>query len=375
MAPGAAENRRRLEALGAVAGEFNDWRPQAEVLRHVEAVPSEFVQYDRATGVGGHPIGRFVLAHGPSNEGKTAFCLGLGRSFLARGHFFGMVDAERTTPQPWVRDMLGALADHPAFVALPARSYEQIRKGVRHLCDRVAAARELGRLPPDTTGLIVIDSIRKLVPEKLWKNLIASLKSNDPKKDKGIDGFGGRAGQMKAALNAAWVDELIPLLADTRMAMVVIARETKDDAPASSLFAPSRDYKVGGGGALFYEASLDVRATRDWVYEGDGNDRRLVGERCCLEIHKTKVAGKTVKVPRAYFHTSNGVDAPPGFDPARDLLELGVELGVIKLKGSSYSVGGKSLGQGKAKALLRLRESDRFRNVDAEVRRVFGGKA
>jgi len=375
LAPGAAENRERLEALGAVAGEFKDWRPQAEVLRHVEAVPTEFVQYDRATGVGGHPIGRFVLAHGPSNEGKTAFCLGLGRSFLARGHFFGMVDAERTTPQPWVRDMLGALADHPAFVALPARSYEQIRKGVRGLCDHVGEAREKGRLPPDTTGVVVVDSIRKLVPEKLWKNLMASLKSDDPKKDKGIDGFGGRAGQMKAALNAAWVDELIPLLADTRMAMVVIARETKEDAPASSLFAPTRDYKVGGGGALFYEASLDVRVTRDWVYEGDGKDKRLVGERCCLELHKTKVAGKTDKVPRAYFHTSNGVASPVGFDPARDLLELGQSLGVVEVRGSSYRVGGEQLGRGKDKALARLRDPAWMRNVEAEVRRAFGGKA
>lgn len=369
-APSAAENRERLEALGSVAKELEDWRPQAEVLRHIEAVPTNLVQYDRAVGVGGHPIGRFTLTHGPSNEGKTAFCLALIASFLRRGHFAGMADAERTTPQPWVRTMLGELADHPGFVALPVRSFEQVRKGTRRLCDRVADAREKGRIPPDTTGLIVVDSIRKLVPEKLWDNLTKSL--SDPKKDKGVDGFGGRAGQIKAALNAAWVDELIPLLADTRMAMVVVARETRDEPPLSSLFAPQKDWKTGGGSALFYEASLDVRVTRDWVYEPipGSKSKRVVGERCCLEIHKTKVAGKTEKVPRAHFHTSNGVSSQAGFDPARDLLELGRELGVVELRGASYRVGGEVLGQGEAKALERLRDPAWFRNVELEVRRA-----
>lgn len=369
MAQEAAENRERLLALGEVAQEFKDWRPQAEVLRAVEAVPTDFVQYDHVTGVLGHPIGRFSLTHGPSNEGKTAFALGLGRSFLRHGHFFGMADAERTTPQPWVREMVGEFADHPAFVALPVRTYEQTRKGVRDYCEKVATAREKGRIPPDTTGLVVVDSIRKLVPEKLWKNLAKSLETNDPKKDKGIDGFGGRAGQLKAALNAAWVDELIPLLADTRMAMVVIARETRDEDAASSLFS-SRDWKVGGGSALFYEASLDIRVSRSWIVEGEGKGKRTVGERMCLEIWKTKVAGKSEKVPRAYFHTSNGVTIPAGFDPARDLLELGKELGVIEVRGSSYRVGGETLGRGEAVALERLRDPAWMRNVEAEVRRA-----
>jgi recombination protein RecA len=355
LAPGASENRERLAALGEVASEFKDWRPRAEVIKNVEAVPTIFPDYDRATGVGGHPISRFALVHGPSNEGKTSFHLGLGLSFLKRGHFFAFADAERTTPDKWVRELMAEAADHPAFVALPVKSYEQVRKGVRDLCDKVATAREKGRLPPDTTGLIVIDSIRKLVPEKLWKNLTASLGTTDKRRDKGVDGFGGRAGQLKAALNAAWVDELIPLLADTRMAMVVIARETKDVDAETDLFA-TRDWKTGGGAALFYESSVAVRVTRDWVTEGKEKDRKLVGERHRLEIHKTKIAGKSVKVPAAYFHTSNGAATPAGFDLARDVLELGLEHGVLRTVGSYVKLGRASLGQGKVAAHRRISE-------------------
>jgi RecA/RadA recombinase len=368
--PSAAENRERLAALGSVAEELGDWRPQAEVLVRVEAVPTVLVDYDYRLGVGGHPIGRITLIHGPSGDGKTEFLLALGLSFLARGHFFGMVDAERTTPQEWVRALFGDLADHPGFVALPASSYEGVRKGVRRLCDKVGEARAKGRIPPDTTGIIGVDSIRKLVPEKLWDNLQKSIV--DAKKDKGIDGFGGRAGQMKAALNAAWVDELVPLMADTRMAIAIISRETKLDE-GGGLFGPTRDWKTGGGSALFYDSSLDVRVRQEWLVEGDGKDKRTVGERRLLDVHKLKVAGKQVRVPRAAFHVSNGADGtPPGLDPARDLLALGVELGSIELRGSSYRYDGRQLGAGKAKALAKLRDLGLRAEVEAATRALFG---
>src|SRR5690606_8630504 len=88
----------RSKAMAAVANDLKEFRPAAEVLRHIESVPTIFPQYDAAVRVGGHPISRFTLIHGPSNEGKTVFTQGLGRSFLERGHFFALADAERTTP-------------------------------------------------------------------------------------------------------------------------------------------------------------------------------------------------------------------------------------------------------------------------------------
>lgn len=334
----------RTKALAAVAADFKGWRPAPEVLRKIEAVPTIFPQYDAAVRVGGHPISRFTLVHGPSNEGKTAFTLGLGRSFLERGHFFAFADAERTTPPDWLKTLFGQWHDHPAFVALPIHTYEQTVDGVRDFCTKVAAARDKGDLPPDVTGLIVIDSIRKLVPAGLLKTLLKEG-AEGSKKSKGVDGFGGRAGQIKAALNAAWVDELIPLLADTRMAMAVIARETTD--PNAGMY--DEGIKVGGGSALYYDSSLDIRVSRRFIRDGDDKGR-IYGERHTLEIRKTKVAKKEEQHPRAYFHTSNGTLSPEGFDRPRDLVELGIATGIIELKGSwySYDTGEESgkLGQG-----------------------------
>lgn len=352
----ARDARDRLSAMADVASSFSDFRPTAEVIRNVEAVPTIFPWYDHATGVGGHPISRFSLVHGPSNEGKTEFCLGLAASFLQRCHFAGLVDAERTTTAAWVQSLMGDLANSPAFSALPVGTYEQVRGGVRNYCDTIAAARAKGKIPQDTTGIVIVDSIRKLVPKKLWDELAKATAADEDeskskgkrgKAPKGIDGLGGRAGQIKAALNAAWVDELIPLLADTRMAMVVIARETEDpDADGWS----AKTWKIGGGTALYYEASLDIRLTRGWIKAGD----TIVGEKHRIEIWKTKVAGKMDKTIEAWFHTANGVSGHVGFDRPRDVLALGIEIGAVDVDGSWVKFQRKSLGQGIESAVAKL---------------------
>lgn len=380
----AQETRDRLRAMSAVAGKFKDWRPRAEVIRDVEAVPTVFCQYDDVVGVGGHPIGRITLVRGPSNEGKTEFALGLGLSFLRKGHYFGLGDAERTTTAKWVKSLMADAADHPGFQALPIRTYEQVRAAVREYCETIAEARAQSKLPDDMTGLIVIDSIRKLVPKKLWDELSKMGAGDEPEdedrkgKSKGrrrkrevhVDGFGGRAAQMKAAMNAAWMDELVPLLADTRMSMVLIARETALTDDHSFSNREEDHVKVGGGAALKYEASLEVRTTRDWKRDGDG---RVIGERNRLDIIKTKVAGKQESVPSASFHSSNGVleGTPVGFDPARDLVELGLDLDVLELKGSWINFGDRKLDQGTDRCVRKLyAEPTLFAELDRAVRAV-----
>src|SRR5205814_10673608 len=65
------------------------------------AVPTRFIQFDHSTRVGGLPIERFMLMHGPSGLGKTEMAIGLEDSFLERDHFVFHVDSERTTPITW----------------------------------------------------------------------------------------------------------------------------------------------------------------------------------------------------------------------------------------------------------------------------------
>jgi len=366
LAEAASANRNQLSALAAVGERFTaaGWRPAAEVLVPVRAVPTIFPQYDAITRVAGHPTDRITLVHGPSNNGKTEFAIGLMLSYLLRGHFASLVDAEQTTPVTWLKQLMREWHAHPAFRALrPATNeYEEVVDMVERWATTIGDAKAKGELPADTTGILVVDSLRKLVPKRLLETMLKEGAGDDEakgaggrkKKPGGVDGMAGRAAQYKAALNAAWMDRLVPLCAACGVALVLIGREYEDQE--AGLFS-TRDYKVGGGRSPYYDSSLVLRVVRDgWVKDGEGATAVVYGERARVEVHKTKVGGKDERVPEAYFHTSNGSLVPVGFDIARDLLEFAVDNGLVQQSGAYFYLGKRKLAQGKHATVKRLHD-------------------
>lgn len=369
------ESRARMTNLEAAAKAFGAFRPAAEVLRRVRAVPTRFVQFDHASKVGGLPIERFMLIHGPSGEGKTYFSLGLIDSFLAFDNPALLVDAERTSPITWPEKIMGrARAHHPLFFAERPSTYESTVSTVRRFLLTVKRQRDEGVLAPDSSAIVVVDSFRKLVPAGILDKIMKDAEKN------GIDGMGGRAAQIKAAMNAQWMDELIPLLEETQCAFVAIARETDDGDADKWAKLAGTDYKVGGGKALYYDSSLVMRVEREgWVYESGGDEsakKRVFGERHRITIRKTKVAGQETKQTVARFFTSNGVLTPEGFDRARDVVELAVTFGVIEQKGAWFSAGGERLGQGLNNVVERLTNTpEQLAEVEVATRAAFATNA
>lgn len=314
-----------LSSIQAVASRFSGFRPAREILTRIKSVPTIFPQFDWATRVGGLPLERFMVVHGPSNHGKTAFTLGLGLSFLVNRHFFAYVDAEMTTPISWLEQLMSVYADDPLFVALRPKSYEQTVDSVRSLLDNIANAKEKGEIDKSVSCLIVVDSLRKLIPEKIFEK-VSSGKG-------GVDGMGGRSAQVKAALNAAWLDELVPALYHSGSSMIAIARES-ENTEATGAF--DRTWKMTGGKAIEYDSSLVMRISRhSWVKRGQAEDAEVLGEKHTISIRKTKLAAKDDKEVRCFFHTSNGKVSGVGFDRARDIVDLGISFGIIK-KSSSW---------------------------------------
>ncbi len=106
-----------------------------------------------------------------------------------------------------------------------------------------------------------------------------------------------------------------------------------------------------------FESSLVARVMRSgYVYRGEGKDRQAIGERHQVRITKTKVAASEGKSTDSFFHTSNGLWVPEGFDRARDVVELGKQLGVLETRGSSIMYGGQKIGAGDHAAVKRLAE-------------------
>ena len=379
--------KEQRSALAKVAGAFSAFRPAREVLTEVRAVPTRFVQFDHATRVGGFPLERFTVVHGSSGEGKTIFVIGLIDSFLSLDNFALYIDAERTTPVTWLRDLMGERAEHPGFFAIRPDSYEKTISEVRDFLNLVAKLKEQGKVPAHTSAIVVCDSIRKLVPEDQMKEILAAAKQerDDERKAKGkkrITAGRDRSAQIKAKMNAAWMDELIPLLEHAGASFVAIAREMED--PDANAFAKlyGTNYKVGGGSAIIYDSSLTMRVERAaWVSEkseGDEGPGVVYGERHRVTIKKTKIGGKEGRTTVCHFHSSNGKLVPAGFDRARDVLDLGAQFGIVKL--GNWSSWGDEKHQrvqgGLHKAVSRLTaDPAALSELEARVRACFANKA
>ena len=356
---------KHQSALARVAGRMKAWRPARQVLTKVKAVPTIFPGLDYATRVGGWPTERFAVVHGPSSEGKTLFALGLGLSFLQREHFFGFVDAEYTTPIDWLEGLMLQHADHPGFLSLRPKSYEQTVDAVREMLKVIIAAKNAKEIPQDTSAVIVVDSIRKLVPE----NFLAKIARFGAQGQKGsVDGMNGMGSAIKAKMNADWLDEVTPQLYDSGAQLTVIGRESVNRDAAKT----GQVWNLTGGGALVFESSMLVRVEREWEREGSGEDVVVVGERHDCSVYKSKVGAKAEAIEPFTFFTSNGRVTPVGFDPSRDLLEVGILLGTVKQSGSWYSFGSKRW-QGKSQAVKRLAADASLREeLDKAVRARFG---
>lgn len=349
MAKKSVQDSSEIRAsIANVAARFAAFKPGATVLTNVRGVRTIFPQIDAATRVGGWPIERIGLVHGPSAEGKTALELGLGLSFLKHNHFFGLCDSEFTTTEDWVREMFGEFTDHPGFSALRPHSYEATRDAMKQWAETIGEARDKGEIPKDTTGLLVIDSLKKLVPERMLEKLEKDATADGV----GLDGMAGRAAMYKAALNGQLMDEFVPLAYHAKIALLLIGREM-ENANAGP-WDPT--YKLGGGKSIFFDSSIVARVSRSYYKEGDV----VAGERHLVRIYKSKVGGKEGKYTDSYFHTSIGTVCKPGFDLASDVLEMAIESKVMAKKGGRHWLmdGGEVLGTSEAETLRYLREHE-----------------
>lgn len=362
----AVPEKARSRSVDAIAKAMEGFKPAKEVLSLVKSVPTCMVQFDHAIRTGGWPIEIVAIGSGPSNHGKSAFALLLAKSFLDLGHFVLHIDAERTTPIDWVRTMVGPKADDETyFKAVRPDSYEDAVEMTRRFATTIQKMRVDEVISQDTSGIVLVDSLRKLTPKGFFK---AATKTDE------ADPMAGRGPMIKAKWNTAWMDELTPLVDTNSIGFFAIGREYENpDADAWSR-KMGTNVKLGGGAAIVFDSSLVVRIERaKWV--GEKNDDvadTIFGEKHRITIKKTKVGGKDGKVTVCYFHTSNGTLVPAGHDRARDVFELACKFNIIETSGSWFSWKKKKIGQGENKCVVNLtNDAGMLAELEAEVRASF----
>jgi len=286
-----------------------------DVLVPVSVIPSGCLSIDAALGVGGFPRGRVIEIYGPESGGKTTLTLHAIAEAQKLGGQAAFIDAEHALDPVYARK-LGVDVDN-LLVAQP---------------DNGEQALEIAETLIRSGGvdMVVIDSVAALVPK-------AELEG-----DMGDPSMGLQARLMSQALR-----KLTAIVAKSRTCLVFINQIREK----IGVMFGNPETTTGGRALKFYASMrIDIRRIQA-IKEGD----KVVGSRTRAKVVKNKVAAP---FREAEFDILYG----EGISSEGDLLDLGVDKGIIEKSGTWLSFGGERMGQGRENARVFLKENKDVRD-------------
>jgi recombination protein RecA len=291
----------------------------------VETIPTGSISLDIAVGVGGYPKGRVVEIYGPESSGKTTLTLHAIAQCQASGGVAAFIDAEHALDVNYAR-ALGVKADE-LLVSQPDTGEQALE-----IADMLVRS--------GAVDLIVIDSVAALTPR-------AELEG-----EMGDSHVGLQARLMSQALR-----KLTGALSKSNTCLIFINQiRLKIGVTYGSPETTS------GGNALKFYASLRLDIRR---IQGLKTGTEVIGNRTRVKVVKNKVAAP---FREAEFDIMYG----KGISLEGDLIDLGVDLGIVDKAGSWYSFEGDRLGQGKENSKTTLLENPAISNrIETLIRTHF----
>lgn len=275
----------------------------------IEAIPTGSLSLDAALGIGGLPRGRIVEIYGGESSGKTTLALHCIAEAQKKGGYALFVDAEHALDTEYAR-ALGVDTDR-LYVAQPTTGEEALE-----IMDSMVRSGAM--------DLVILDSVAALVPK------------SEIEGDMGDSFVGLQARMMSQALRKLG------------------GNINKTDTTA--IFINQLREKVGvmfgnpevtpGGRALKFWASIRLEVRRGELIKAGTES---TGARTKVKVVKNKVAPP---FRQAEFDVVFG----KGISKSGDVLDLGVEHGIIGKSGSYYNYGEVRLGQGRESAKGYLEE-------------------
>lgn len=295
------------------------------VVNDIESIPTGALSLDYALGIGGIPRGRVTEVYGPESSGKTTLCLHIIAEAQKLGGLAAFIDAEHAMDVNYAKklgvDIQNLLVSQPDF-----------GEQALEITDTLVRSNAL--------DIIVIDSVAALVPRSE------------------IEGEMGDAPMaMQARLMSQALRKLTGAISKSKTAVVFINQLR---SKIGVMFG-NPETTTGGNALKFYASvRIDIRRIAA-IKDGD----QVIGNRTKVKIVKSKVAPPFKQVEFDILYNE-------GISKTGDLIDLGVNHGIIKKSGAWFTYG-EDRFQGREGFRKKLLESADVRaKLDKEVRGKLG---
>ena len=299
---------------------------QRDAALKIPAIPTGSISFDYALGIGGFPRGRVIEVFGPEATGKTTLALHVIAEAQRRGGQAAFIDAEHAL-SPEYAGKIGVDIDN-LLISQP--DYGEQGLEIAEVLVRSGAV-----------DVVVVDSVAALVPK-------AELEG-----EMGDAHMGLQARLMSQALR-----KLTAIVARSKTCFIFINQIREK----IGFFLGNPETTTGGRALKFY-ASLRVDVRRMTAIK-DGE--QVIGNRVKVKIVKNKMAPP-------FRDCEFDIIYGEGISREGDLVDTGVNIGLIEKSGTWYSYKGERVGQGRDNVKKLLKEKPELANqIDKEIRTKLG---
>ena len=324
-------NAEKLKALQATLDKIEKDFGKGTIMKlgdqpifDVSIIPTGSIALDHALGIGGYPRGRVIEIYGPESSGKTTLAIHAIAEAQKAGGIAAIIDAEHAFDRTYAKK-LGVNVD-TLLISQPDNGEQALE-----IADSLIRSGAI--------DIVVIDSVAALTPK-------AEIEG-----DMGDSKMGLQARLMSQALR-----KLTANISKTNTCCIFINQLREK----IGIMFGNPETTTGGNALKFYASvRLDVRKLSQLK---DGDD--ATGNRARVKVVKNKMAPPFRK---AEFDIVFG----EGISKVGEIVDLGVELDIIKKSGSWFSYGDSKLAQGRDAVKQLLRDNPELCDeIEAKVRQA-----